>query len=185
MHATDTRMGAWRERYATVCQSPLEPVSISAFAGRHPVKEFERLWLPLPRHEHALPARRDLSNDVLAGLDRWQLVFTVESVDAQHFAGFQVCEQGAAAVELTHGDLTGRFLDEYASDECLESRLSLMTDALMSRDPRFATLNVEAKVGWATDQQIAVGYFPFAFNRTGYQIVAVITPQDATIRSLL
>ncbi len=174
----------WRKTYASLCDAPVEALSKTDFDNDHPAIEFAQAWDAMPRVEgHDLPCRSNITPREFSKVMKWMFLFSQE--DYARGARYKVALAGTAVVELTHGDYTGQYLDQFTSDACYHSRFDFMEDALRTKQPYFG----QAKVSRCHESEyripVTLGAFPLVRQDGTPQVLVIPCPANKDLRRLL
>ena len=177
MKKTDTDFPA---RRALLGDSPIRPCRRADLAKDHPAILFDQYWRTLA--EKGLPSRSDLDPTVIARLLKWIMI--LEQGGEPEGPTFTVRLHGTAEVAFTRGDMTGRELSEFVTNDAYRTRLEMMQEVILSGQPKFGTTVVRGE-GFV-DVPVSFGMFPFrAGPEGGYQVIVVAAPDERNLRKSL
>lgn len=176
----------WKDNYQSLCNGPVTTQAPCDLDPEHPAVLFSGHYEALKcRNAGALPYRRQLESSALHAYTRWLFLFERES----HYEGprFLVRRTGSAVTEMMHRDYTGRFLDEFTSEDCYESRFYMLDDVCQTQQPGYARICVDTLQNCEFKQTVLLGAFPFAADPHGdlRYIALLIAPESAALRAHL
>ncbi len=163
-----------------LADSPLQPCTKADLDRDHPAILFDQYWRSLA--DGGLPSRSDLDPTVIAHLLKWIMI--LEQGGDPGGPTFTVRLHGTAEVAFTRGDVTGRELSEFVTNDAYRTRLEMMKKAILSGRPQFGTTVIRGE-GFV-DVPVSLGMFPFRSGTGGgLQVIVVAAPDERELRKSL
>ncbi len=178
----------WPVGLASLCDAPAVERDLDDFPDGHPTRAFAGYWARLSAAApgDAAPKRSAIDPCDIPGLLKWLMIFDREDI-LNGTVRYRLRLQGAAAAQLTKGDQTGRYLDQFTPENCYQSRFHILESTVRIKSPHSAEIIVQPETA---DSDFAVSinaaFFPFAREdgEAGHVIV-VAAPHDECMRRAL
>lgn len=162
----------WQANFVSICDAPMSPMPSTELDAGHPAIDFLHYWEGLNAGD--TPKREQLRPQDIPTLLRWLMLFRFEKTATDE--DYYLYLQGDSAATLTHGLHQGKFLSEFTTEACHESRLEVMDKVRTSGRPEFAGIHVSgAQAEYTAD--VTMGAFPFRCPEGQCELVMVPAPK--------
>jgi hypothetical protein len=176
---SEARSGfSWEENFSSFCDAPLKGIDLSEFDDKHPARLFDAYWQSLSGG--TVPDRSRFSPTDTKYALRWLMLFKKDTTGIG--TRFQLSLIGSSAVEMAIHASQGQYLEEFTSNDCYNTRKTLMETVLNEEKPGFARIEVTPHSEFRTT--VTAGMFPFK-GKSGEQVFVVPAPENKAIRALM
>lgn len=172
----------WKNSHKMICEAPIAFLHAADLDSTHPATSFFKHWHGL--NGGRMPDRRQFDPMRVPELLRWIMMFRRIVVD--DVEDYLLFLQGDSAAEMTHGNIQGKFLSEFAAQGqgFYDIRRAMICEAIRTGEPTYAGVSAGSN-GAVSASDVTMGAFPFADGGKDPQVALLPAPATAGLRSYL